>query len=86
MGEEVMQYFWMFGAGVVAYTNGRGMLRWILAAYIFSWFAVLIVLFLPKNIAKMQQREQTFKAFVEDYAIKKEFKDVNNVDDLMKQL
>jgi hypothetical protein len=76
----------MFGAGLVAYTNGRGMLRWILAAYIFSWFAVLIVLFLPKNIAKMHKRVQTFKAFVEDYAMLKVFKDVSNVDDLMKQL
>jgi uncharacterized membrane protein len=86
MGEGLMQYFWMFGAGVVAYMHGRGMLRWMLAAYVFGWFAVIILLLLPKKMEKIAQREQTFRAFAEDHVIKQEFKDVNTVDDLMKQL
>jgi hypothetical protein len=34
-----MQYFWMFLAALTAYTTGRGVIRWTLAAYFFGWMA-----------------------------------------------
>jgi membrane protein implicated in regulation of membrane protease activity len=82
----MIEYFWMASAGAIAYLHGRGSIRWILAAYLFSWLAVIVVLLLPKKTEKMQEREEGMKDLAERVAVKQEFKDINTVDDLMKQL
>jgi len=81
-----MEYLWMFLAGATAFMNGRGMIRWTLAAYLFGWIAVVPLVFLPKKQDKVEQREAMIKEVVEKHFVKNEFKDVNTVDDLFKQL
>jgi hypothetical protein len=82
----MMQYFWMFCAGAIAFGKGRGMLRWILAAYFLSWFAPAVLMFLPMKVDKYMQREARLIDWAEGLVTKKEVKEVNNVYDLFKQL
>ena len=87
MGEKkIMEYIWMVCAGAVAYLSGRGSIRWILAAYLFSWPAVLVLLLLPKKTDKIKERMEFFRDKSEEHIVKQEFQDVNTVDDLFKQL
>ena len=81
-----MEYLWMFLAGATAFMNGRGLIRWTLAAYLFGWIAVIPLVFLSKKQDKVEQREAMIKEVVEKHFVKNEFKDVNTVDDLFKQL
>ena len=81
-----MQYLWMFLAGLIAFTKGRGMIRWIIAAYFFSFFAPVILAFLPMKVDKFANREARIMDWAEGLVTKKEIKDVNTVDDLFKQL
>lgn len=82
----MMQYFWMFLAGVVAFAKGRGMLRWIVAAYFFSFFAPAVLAFLPMKVDKFVKREAKIIDWAEGLITKKEVQSVNTVDDLFKQL
>ena len=82
----MMEYLWMFAAGAIAYGNGRRVFVWVVAAYFMSWLAPLVVMLLPKNYAKIELRKQIEQEVTADYLSKKEFKNVNTVDDLMKQL
>ncbi len=81
-----MEYLWMFLAGVTAWFNGRGLIRWTLAAYFFGWIAVIPLVFLSKKQDKADEREVMMREVAEKYVVKKEFKGVNTVDDLFKQL
>ena len=82
----MMQYLWMFLAAAIAFINGRGVIRWTIAAYLFGVFAVLPLLFLSKKKEQAEEREEMIKEFAERNSIKNELKDVNTVDDLFKQL
>lgn len=82
----MMQFFWMMCAGIIAYSNGKKVFVWVVAAYFFSWIAPAVLLFLPKNFAVIERRNQFAKEITEQYATQKEFKDINTVDDLFKQL
>ncbi len=81
-----MQYFWMFLAALTAYTTGRGVIRWTLAAYFFGWMALLVVAILPRKEEKAQKRIDLINKKTEEIVVKQEFKDVNTVDDLFSQL
>ena len=81
-----MEFVWMFCAGVIAFGKGRGIIRWILAAYIFSFFAPAVLAFLPKKVDKFMERETKINDWAEGVVIKKEVQDINTVDDLFKQL
>ena len=82
----MMQFFWMMCAGTIAYTNGRKVFAWVIAAYFFSWIAPAILLLLPKNFAVIERRQQFTQEVSEEYLVQKEFNNVNTVDDLFKQL
>lgn len=82
----MMQYVWMLCAGVIAFGKGRGMLRWIVAAYFFSFFAPAVLMFLPMKVEKYMKREARVMDWAEGLVTKKEIQDVNTVDDLFKQL
>ena len=82
----MMEFFWMMCAGIIAYGNGRSVFKWVIAAYFLSWIAPAILLFLPKNYAKIEMRKEIEKEVTADYLAQKEFKNVNTVDDLFKQL
>lgn len=82
----MMQYVWMLVAGVIAFGKGRGILRWVVAAYVLSWFAPAVLLFLPMKTEKFIQREAKIMDWAEGLVTKKEVQEVNTVDDLFKQL
>ena len=87
MGKQrMMQYVWMLVAGLIAFAKGRGMLRWIVAAYFFSFFAPAVLAFLPMKIDKFVKREARVMEWAESRVTKKEVQDINTVDDLFKQL
>jgi len=73
-------------AGALAFTNGRGVIRWTLAAYVFGPLALLVLVFLPKKEDKIEERVGFVRDKSEEHIVKKEFQDVNTVDDLFKQL
>jgi hypothetical protein len=76
----------MLVAGLIAFAKGRGMLRWIVAAYFFSFFAPAVLAFLPMKIDKFVKREARVMEWAESRVTKKEVQDINTVDDLFKQL
>lgn len=82
----MMQYVWMLCAGVIAFGKGRGIIRWVLAAYVFSFFAPAVLMFLPMKVEKFAKREARVMDWAEGLVTKKEIQDVNTVDDLFKQL
>jgi hypothetical protein len=87
MGKKnMMQYLWMTLAGSLAFVTGRGMIKWTLAAYILGPLALLVLVFLPNKEDKVQERMEYFRDKSEEHIVKKEFQDVNTVDDLFKQL
>ena len=79
-----MKFIWMFLTAFCAFAFGRGQIRWALAAYVFGPFTLIPLFMLPKKPIKQLSPE--VMDHVEGYAAKKEFKDVNTVDDLFKQL
>lgn len=81
-----MEYVWIIAAAVIAYGNGRSLWKWAFAAYFLGWLAPAIVMFLPKNHARIERRKEIEKEVTADYLASKEFKGVNTVDDLFKQL
>ena len=82
----MMKFIWMTLAASLAFVNGRGLVRWTLAAYVFGPFALLVLVFLPKKEDKIEQRVGFVRDKSEEHIVKQEFKDVNTVDDLFKQL
>jgi len=82
----MMQFIWMLCAGVMAFGKGRGMIRWIIAAYVLSWFAPVILLFLPMKADKFMQRQSRLVYWAEGLVLKKEVEQINTVDDLFNQL
>lgn len=82
----MMQYLWMLCAGVIAFGKGRGIVRWVFAAYFLSFFAPAVLMFLPMKTEKYLQREAKVMDWAEGLVTKKEVQDINTVDDLFKQL
>lgn len=82
----MMQFIWMTLAGSLSFVTGRGVIRWTVAAYILGPFALLILVFLPKKEDKIEERVGFVRNKSEEHIVKQEFKDVNTVDDLFKQL
>lgn len=85
----MIEFLWMVATGATAYLSGRRVWVWVFASALLGglgWIMPFVVMMLPKNYEKMQQREQLEKDKAEEYLTKKEFKDINTVDDLFKQL
>ncbi len=81
-----MQYFWMFCAGLIAIGKGRGIIRWSVAGYFFGWLVPVILFFLSVKTEKVKKREEMITNWAEGVVTKKEFENVNTIDDLFKQL
>ena len=81
-----MEYYWMIIAGFIAFAKGRTFLGWMLLGYIFGWMAGVVILLLPTIKDKADMREDLAKGLASAFLTRKEFKGVNNVDDLFKQL
>jgi len=76
----------MFLAGLLSFTTGRGVITWTVAAYLFGPLALLVLVCLPKKEDKIEERIGFVRDKSEEHIIKQEFKEVNTVDDLFKQL
>lgn len=81
-----MEYVWMTVAGFAAFSTGRGIIRWVIATAIFGWFALIPLVFMPKNMDKVNKRLDAISEFCDKKIAKQQFKNVDNVDDLFKQL
>jgi len=82
----MMEFVWIMLAALVAFVSGRNMFVWAIATSFFGPLTLIVVALLPKNKDKIQKRLDLFTEKSEDYIVKKEFKDVDTVDDLFKQL
>jgi hypothetical protein len=83
-----MNIVWMVLTVAVALVYARSMIIWGLLAFMFGWPAFLVMFALGPNIKKLQNRVAAIKEFKRAYygVDEVEYKDFNNVDDLMKQL
>ena len=82
----MMQLIWMILAGSLAFLTGRGMIKWTIAVYLLGPLPLLVLAFLPSKQDKIQKRIDFFTEKSEEHLVKKEFQDVDTVDDLFKQL
>lgn len=82
----MMEFVWMFLTALYAFSAGRGTIRWALGAYVFGWMALVLIVFLPRKEEKAQKRIDFINSKTEEITVQQEFKDVNTVDDLFKQL
>jgi hypothetical protein len=81
-----MQYVWIVLAGLTAFATGRNVIGWAIATYFFGVFALIPLAFLSTKQAKFEERQGFIREKTQEHLVKKEFKGVNNVDDLFKQL
>ena len=82
----MIKFIWMTLAGSLAFVNGRGVIGWTIAAYLTGPLALIVLVFLPKKLDKVEERMNFVRTKFEEYLVKQEFKDANTVDDLFKQL
>jgi hypothetical protein len=82
----MMQYVWVILAIGVAFVQGRSMFGWAFAAWLFGPFALIPLMFMKEKSEVVEERTNLVRPAVEKYLVRKEFKGVNTVDDLFKQL
>lgn len=85
-----MKYVWIILTVIAAFGLGKRVLLWALAAYLFSWAALIACLVIPANQKRLEERqrkiEEWSKQTVEQAVINKELEKVETVEDLFKQL
>jgi hypothetical protein len=81
-----MTYLWIALAVVTAFVQGRSMFGWAFAAWLIGPFALIPLMFMKEKSDVSDERMNLLRPAVEKYLVRKEFKDVNTVDDLFKQL
>lgn len=85
-----MKYLWIFLTVLSAFALGKRVIFWALMSYLFSWAALIACIAIPANQKRLDARtkaiEEWSKETVEQAVVQKEFKDINTVDDLFKQL
>ena len=81
-----MKYLWMLLTVVSAFALGKRVFLWGLAAYFFSWAALIAVILIPANQKKLEERQRRVEEWSENSEIHAKLSKVNTVDDLFKQL
>jgi hypothetical protein len=83
-----MTILWTTLTVVLAIVYARSVLIWGFLAYFFGWPAMLFLFAFGPKIQKWKNRLAAIQEFKKAYygADEVEYKDFNNVDDLMKQL
>jgi hypothetical protein len=85
-----MKYLWMFLTILSAAALGKRIIFWALMSYLFSWAALIACIAIPANQKRLEERQRKIedwsKEQVEQGIVHKEFKNINTVDDLFKQL
>ena len=83
---KAMTYVWVALAVGLAFVQGRSMFGWAFAAWLFGPFALVPLMFMKEKSGRVEERTEYLRPFAERYFVRKEFKGVNTVDDLFKQL
>jgi hypothetical protein len=86
MGKQRMTYVWVIFAIAIAFVQGRNMFGWAFAAWLIGPFALIPPMFMKAKSDVVEERTDLVRPAVERYLVRKEFKGVNTVDDLFKQL
>ena len=81
-----MEFVWIMLSAFVAFVSGRNIIVWAVATSVFGPLAIIVVALLPKKQDNIQKRLDFFTEKSEEHVVKKEFQDVDTVDDLFKQL
>ena len=81
-----MQIVWIVLAAATAFLTGRNVIGWAIATYFFGVFALIPLAFLSTKQDKFEERQGFIRQKTEEHLVKKEFKGVDTVDDLFKQL
>ena len=81
-----MTYVWIALAVGLAFVQGRSMFGWGFAAWLFGPFALVPLMFMKEKSDVAEERTDYLRTAAEKYLVRKEFKGVNTVDDLFKQL
>ena len=80
----MMQYLWMLLVALFAIRQGRNVYVWTLIAYFTGLFALIPLALLAKKPKKpMKELSPATMDKLEGYFAKKQFKNINNVDDLL---
>ena len=82
----MMEFVWIMLAALIAFVSGRSLITWSVVTYFIGPLSLLVLVFLPKKQDKIQERSEFFRLKAESHVVKQEFKDVDTVDDLFKQL
>jgi molybdopterin-guanine dinucleotide biosynthesis protein A len=85
-----MKYVWIGLTIFAAFGLGKRVIFWAVMSYIFSWAALIAVLLLPANKKRVEERQNKLEEFTKEATekalVEKEFKNINTVEDLFKQL
>ena len=82
----MMQYLWIVLTVMAAFGLGKRVVLWGLAAYFFSWAALIAVILIPVNQKKLDERKKTIEEWSDNTLAQIELNKVDTVDDLFKQL
>lgn len=81
-----MTYVWIVLAIGVAFVQGRSMFGWAFAVWLFGPFALIPLMFMKQKSDVVEERTEYLRPLAEKHFVRKEFKGINTVDDLFKQL
>jgi len=80
----MMQYLWMLLVALFAMRQGRSVFAWTFIAYWTGLLALIPLVLLAKKPKKpMKELSPATMDKLEGYFAKKQFKNINNVDDLL---
>ena len=82
----MMQYVWIVLTAMSAFALGKRVFLWALAAYFFSWAALIAVVLIPANQKRIDERQKKVEEWSENSLGQIELSKVNTVDDLFKTL
>ena len=81
-----MKYLWIILTVMSAFGLGKRVFLWGLAAYFFSWAALIAVLLIPANQKRFEERQKRVEEWADNTLAQIELDKVDTVDDLFKQL
>jgi hypothetical protein len=84
--KKIMKYVWIILTVMSAFGLGKRVFLWGLAAYFFSWAALIAVIVIPANQKKLDERKKIVDEWSENTLAQIELNKVDTVDDLFKQL
>jgi hypothetical protein len=85
-----MKYIWIILTVMSAFALGKRVFFWAIAAYFFSWAALIACIAIPANQKRLEERQRKVEDWsnemVEQAVVNKEVQKIETVEDLFKQL